>query len=197
MNSRKWQPAFLFVISFHLGYDKMCRAEVLIHLRFLLYTFLISFLPILDLVFKTFQFTAFETIPYLYICPLDSVTNGQTSIMVVAGGKVRFQGNKTFPFNENFVLTSQQGKWKIASNTFRYFEWPILRWTIRWKDTHDYELGKRNIIFEVFRELYVTRLTYQIRWRLNVCAFGREKRPTLKKHYLFSKWFCYVEEPPQ
>ncbi|PIK54297.1 putative NTF2-related export protein 2 [Apostichopus japonicus] len=105
-----------------LGYDKMCRAEVLIHLRFLLYTFLISFLPILDLVFKTFQFTAFETIPYLYICPLDSVTNGQTSIMVVAGGKVRFQGNKTFPFNENFVLTSQQGKWKIASNTFRYFE---------------------------------------------------------------------------
>ncbi|KAJ8028691.1 NTF2-related export protein 1 [Holothuria leucospilota] len=53
---------------------------------------------------------------------LESVTNGQTSIMVVVGGKVKFEGNREFPFNENFILTSQQGKWKIISNTFRYFE---------------------------------------------------------------------------
>ncbi|XP_038056179.1 NTF2-related export protein 2-like [Patiria miniata] len=68
--------------------------------------------------------TSDHTIDTLDCQPIPAVvTQGQTSLMVIVGGRVKFEGTKeTFSFTENFMLTTQGGVWKIASDCFRYQE---------------------------------------------------------------------------
>ncbi|XP_029917318.1 NTF2-related export protein 2-like [Myripristis murdjan] len=59
----------------------------------------------------------------------EQATQGQTSLLVVTGGTVKFEGNKQRFFNQNFLLTAQsspnsdQPVWKIASDCFRFQDW--------------------------------------------------------------------------
>ncbi|MBN3318557.1 NXT2 protein, partial [Atractosteus spatula] len=59
----------------------------------------------------------------------EQATQGQTTLLVVTGGIVKFDGNKQRYFNQNFLLTAQasptndQPVWKIASDCFRFQDW--------------------------------------------------------------------------
>ncbi|XP_066570768.1 NTF2-related export protein 2 [Amia ocellicauda] len=59
----------------------------------------------------------------------EQATQGQTTLLVVTGGTVKFDGNKQHYFNQNFLLTAQtaqpnaQPVWKIASDCFRFQDW--------------------------------------------------------------------------
>lgn len=59
----------------------------------------------------------------------EQATQGQTTLLVVTGGTVKFEGNKQRFFNQNFLLTAQaspnndQPVWKIASDCFRFQDW--------------------------------------------------------------------------
>ncbi|XP_033631601.1 NTF2-related export protein 2-like [Asterias rubens] len=69
--------------------------------------------------------TSEHTIDSLDCQPIPAaITQGQTTVMVIVGGWVKFEGNKrNFQFTENFMLTrTQAGVWKIASDCFRYQE---------------------------------------------------------------------------
>ena len=60
---------------------------------------------------------------YFYLCCTADLTPGQTSVAVVTSGRVKFEGNKEFPFVQNFTIaTTQGGPWKIVSDCFRYQE---------------------------------------------------------------------------
>nr|ACO13337.1 NTF2-related export protein 2 [Esox lucius] len=56
-------------------------------------------------------------------------TQGQTTLLVVTAGQVKFDGHKQRYFNQNFLLTAQasptsdQPVWKIASDCFRFQDW--------------------------------------------------------------------------
>lgn len=76
----------------------------------------------------------------------EQATQGQTTLLVVTGGTVKFEGNKQRFFNQNFLLTAQatpnndQPVWKIASDCFRFQDWnswgfPYLRFPLL-KCTH-------------------------------------------------------------
>lgn len=60
---------------------------------------------------------------------IEQATQGQTTLLVVTGGTVKFEGNKLRFFNQNFLLTAQatpnsdQPVWKIASDCFRFQDW--------------------------------------------------------------------------
>ncbi|KAJ8282098.1 hypothetical protein COCON_G00046170 [Conger conger] len=59
----------------------------------------------------------------------EQATQGQTTLLVVTAGSVKFDGNKQRYFNQNFLLTAQaspssdQPVWKIASDCFRFQDW--------------------------------------------------------------------------
>lgn len=59
----------------------------------------------------------------------EHATQGQTTLLVVTAGTVKFDGNKQRFFNQNFLLTAQasphsdQPVWKIASDCFRFQDW--------------------------------------------------------------------------
>ncbi|XP_052005215.1 NTF2-related export protein 2 [Xyrauchen texanus] len=59
----------------------------------------------------------------------EQATQGQTTLLVVTAGSVKFEGNKQRYFNQNFLLTAQatpnsdQPVWKIASDCFRFQDW--------------------------------------------------------------------------
>ncbi|TNN38105.1 NTF2-related export protein 2 [Liparis tanakae] len=59
----------------------------------------------------------------------EQATQGQTTLLVVTGGTVKFEGNKQRFFNQNFLLTAQATAnndlpvWKIASDCFRFQDW--------------------------------------------------------------------------
>uniref|UniRef100_A0A9J7YHD3 Nuclear transport factor 2 n=2 Tax=Cyprinus carpio TaxID=7962 RepID=A0A9J7YHD3_CYPCA len=61
--------------------------------------------------------------------PSKQATQGQTTLLVVTAGSVKFDGNKQRYFNQNFLLTAQaspnsdQPVWKIASDCFRFQDW--------------------------------------------------------------------------
>ncbi|XP_064874241.1 NTF2-related export protein 2-like [Oncorhynchus nerka] len=56
-------------------------------------------------------------------------TQGQTMLLVVKAGQVKFDGQKQRYFNQNFLLTAQasptsdQPVWKIASDCFCFQDW--------------------------------------------------------------------------
>ncbi|XP_048400757.1 NTF2-related export protein 2 [Stegostoma tigrinum] len=57
----------------------------------------------------------------------EQATQGQTTVLVVTCGTVKFEGNKQRYFNQNFLLTAQvtpqNTVWKIASDCFRFQDW--------------------------------------------------------------------------
>uniref|UniRef100_A0A4W5LJG9 NTF2-related export protein n=1 Tax=Hucho hucho TaxID=62062 RepID=A0A4W5LJG9_9TELE len=59
----------------------------------------------------------------------EQATQGQTTLLVVTAGQVKFDGQKQRYFNQNFLLTAQssptsdQPVWKIASDCFRFQDW--------------------------------------------------------------------------
>lgn len=54
-------------------------------------------------------------------------TQGQKTVLVVAHGSVKFEGNKHHYFNQIFLLTlhttPSNSVWKIASDCFRFQDW--------------------------------------------------------------------------
>ncbi|XP_029455157.1 NTF2-related export protein 2 isoform X1 [Rhinatrema bivittatum] len=60
----------------------------------------------------------------------EQATEGQTTVLVVTSGTVKFDGNKQRFFNQNFLLTAQATPtltvWKIASDCFRFQDWASL-----------------------------------------------------------------------
>ncbi|MEE6497045.1 hypothetical protein FKM82_002568 [Ascaphus truei] len=54
----------------------------------------------------------------------EQATQGQKTVLVVAHGTVKFEGNKQRYFNQNFLLTLHtmptNSVWKIASDCFRF-----------------------------------------------------------------------------
>lgn len=70
--------------------------------------------------FLSLSFLCFQT---------EQATQGQTTLLVVTAGSVKFDGNKQRYFNQNFLLTAQaspnsdQPVWKIASDCFRFQDW--------------------------------------------------------------------------
>ncbi|TRZ00965.1 hypothetical protein DNTS_021542 [Danionella cerebrum] len=59
----------------------------------------------------------------------EQATQGQTTLLVITAGTVKFEGDKQRFFNQNFLLTAQaspnsdQPVWKIASDCFRFQDW--------------------------------------------------------------------------
>ncbi|XP_077164428.1 NTF2-related export protein 2 [Paroedura picta] len=70
-----------------------------------------------------FQVTLFDCQPVH-----EQATLNQTTILVVTCGTVKFDGSKQRYFNQNFLLTAQTTNnntvWKIASDCFRFQDWP-------------------------------------------------------------------------
>lgn len=70
-----------------------------------------------------------NTAAYILFFSTEQATQGQTTLLVVTGGTVKFEGNKPRFFNQNFLLTAQatpnndQPVWKIASDCFRFQDW--------------------------------------------------------------------------
>lgn len=58
----------------------------------------------------------------------EQATLNQTTVLVVTCGTVKFAGSKSRYFNQNFLLTAQTTNnntvWKIASDCFRFQDWP-------------------------------------------------------------------------
>ncbi|KAK2551106.1 NTF2-related export protein 2 [Acropora cervicornis] len=51
----------------------------------------------------------------------DHAIPGQTTVLVIVEGLVKFDGHKAELFSQNFLLTAEGGKvWKVASDCFRF-----------------------------------------------------------------------------
>ena len=51
----------------------------------------------------------------------DQAIPGQTTVLVIVEGLVKFDGHKAEQFSQNFLLTAEGGKvWKVASDCFRF-----------------------------------------------------------------------------
>ena len=53
---------------------------------------------------------------------VDAASPGQTSILVVTEGRVKYDGHEDESFSENFLLAEQSGVWKIVSDCFRFID---------------------------------------------------------------------------
>eukprot|EP00088_Acartia_fossae_P010228 TRINITY_DN15074_c0_g1_i1.p1 TRINITY_DN15074_c0_g1~~TRINITY_DN15074_c0_g1_i1.p1 ORF type:complete len:152 (-),score=26.89 TRINITY_DN15074_c0_g1_i1:137-544(-) len=49
----------------------------------------------------------------------DSAVGGQTTVLVQVSGNVRYDANPSVPFQQNFLLTDSDSKWKVAVDNFR------------------------------------------------------------------------------
>ncbi|KAL9973427.1 hypothetical protein ACROYT_G019889 [Oculina patagonica] len=51
----------------------------------------------------------------------DQAIPGQTTVLVVTEGTVKYDGHQAKQFSQNFLLTAEGGKvWKVASDCFRF-----------------------------------------------------------------------------
>ncbi len=53
---------------------------------------------------------------------LAEAVGGQQTIAVQVAGAVKYENKRSKPFQQNFLLTAVDGKWKIASQVFRHQE---------------------------------------------------------------------------
>ncbi|XP_014663115.1 PREDICTED: NTF2-related export protein 2-like [Priapulus caudatus] len=53
---------------------------------------------------------------------LDEAVNGQSTILVVVSGVVKYERVKTATFQQNFMLTAQGTVWKVVTDWFRFQE---------------------------------------------------------------------------
>ena len=68
----------------------------------------------------------FFTMPMIYLCfflQSDQAIPGQTTVLVVVEGLVKYDGHKIHRFSQNFLLTAEGGTvWKVASDCFRFIQ---------------------------------------------------------------------------
>ena len=50
----------------------------------------------------------------------EEAIKGQSTIMVVVAGIVRFEEKPSQPFCQNFLITAQETKWKVVSDCLRF-----------------------------------------------------------------------------
>ena len=50
---------------------------------------------------------------------VDRASPGRTTIVVIVGGTVVYEGSGSKTFSQNFVLTAEGKVWKVASDCFR------------------------------------------------------------------------------
>ena len=110
----------------------MVSRTISMHLAaiFFLYSFPISKISIMLKVWNIMvHYTELMPIQQTAYSFSEQATQGQTTLLVITGGTVKFEGNKQRFFNQNFLLTAQatpnndQPVWKIASDCFRFQDW--------------------------------------------------------------------------
>lgn len=52
----------------------------------------------------------------------DCAVAGQMTVAVQVAGSVRYTGHGKVPFQQTFLITEQDGKWRVATDTFRHQE---------------------------------------------------------------------------
>lgn len=81
----------------------------------------------LSLQFQGPLYKPFFTMPMIYLCfflQSDQAIPGQTTVLVVVEGLVKYDGHKIHRFSQNFLLTAEGGTvWKVASDCFRFIQW--------------------------------------------------------------------------
>ena len=50
---------------------------------------------------------------------LGCAVSGQTSVLVNVAGTVKYGANRPVDFQQNFLLTAKDSKWKVVTDTFR------------------------------------------------------------------------------
>lgn len=50
---------------------------------------------------------------------VDEAVGGQLTYLIQAGGTVRYTDHPVKPFQQTFIITAQEDKWKIASDCYR------------------------------------------------------------------------------
>ncbi|CAD7012077.1 NTF2-related export protein [Ceratitis capitata] len=64
--------------------------------------------------------TSEHTITTLDAQPIvDEAVGGQLTYMIQVGGTVRYADDSARPFQQTFIITAQEDKWKIASDCYR------------------------------------------------------------------------------
>ncbi|ALC39506.1 maker486 [Drosophila busckii] len=72
---------------------------------------------ILELPQSQHQLTSLDAQPIL-----DGAVGTQTTYLIMAGGTVKFSDQPVRNFQQNFVITAENEKWKIASDCYRLQE---------------------------------------------------------------------------
>jgi len=49
----------------------------------------------------------------------DSAVQGKTTVLVVVSGTMKFGATAPKPFQQNFMLTDENQKWKVVTDTYR------------------------------------------------------------------------------
>ena len=49
----------------------------------------------------------------------DSAVGGQTTVLVTVAGTVKYGNTQPVNFQQNFLITAKDGKWKVVTDTFR------------------------------------------------------------------------------
>ena len=49
----------------------------------------------------------------------DSAVGGQTTVLVTVAGTVKYGHSHPVNFQQNFLITAKDGKWKVVTDTFR------------------------------------------------------------------------------
>lgn len=50
----------------------------------------------------------------------EEAIKGQSTVMTVVAGVVRFEKKPAQPFSQNFLITAQGTKWKVVSDCLRF-----------------------------------------------------------------------------
>ena len=53
---------------------------------------------------------------------LDAATEGQFTLALMVAGSVKYQALAPKPFQQTFLITNMDGKWRVATDTFRMQE---------------------------------------------------------------------------
>ena len=49
----------------------------------------------------------------------DSAVGGQTTVLVTVAGTVKYGSSQPVNFQQNFLITAKDAKWKVVTDTFR------------------------------------------------------------------------------
>ncbi len=51
---------------------------------------------------------------------IEEAIQNQNTVLIVVAGTVSFNKKPLVPFSQNFVVTAQEGKWKVVSDSLRF-----------------------------------------------------------------------------